>query len=110
MIHCFSTLRNIHGYHFVLLWRDIYPAITLLSIAREYLSIFLTVNIHMKEASRDFKISVTAALQQLTKSKQEFIQLFNKGSLQIELYKPDVIDKQQLHTRDEIYMIVSGKA
>ena len=64
----------------------------------------------MKQESHDIKIPITAALQQLTASKKEFVQLFSRGTLQIELYKPDVIDKQQPHTRDEIYVIVSGEA
>jgi mannose-6-phosphate isomerase-like protein (cupin superfamily) len=104
------TANSIYRYHFMHFWRDIYPAITLFSIAHDYLCTSLTLNIQMKQASNEFKISVTAALQQLTESKQEFIQLFGKGSLQIELYKPKEVDKQQPHTRDEIYVIVSGKA
>ncbi len=64
----------------------------------------------MKQENQNFKISITSALQELTESKQKFIQFFSKGSLIIELYKPDTSDKQQPHTRDEIYVIVSGKA
>jgi len=64
----------------------------------------------MEQTSQNFKIAISAALQQLTASKQEFILLFNRGSLQIEIYKPDIIDKQQLHTRDELYVIIFGTA
>jgi len=64
----------------------------------------------MEHRSQNFKISKATALQQLAESKQEFIPLFTKGSLKIEIYKPDTTDKQQPHTRDEIYVIVSGTA
>lgn len=64
----------------------------------------------MNQTSQDFRINKATALQQLTESGQEFVQLFSRGSLQIELYKPDTIDKQRPHSRDEVYVIVSGKA
>ena len=64
----------------------------------------------MEESSQNFKISMSTALQQLTESKKEFIPLFTKGSLQIEIYKPKITDKQQPHTRDEIYVIIAGTA
>jgi mannose-6-phosphate isomerase-like protein (cupin superfamily) len=64
----------------------------------------------MEQTSQNFKISKAIALKQLTESNREFVQLFSRGSLQIELYKPDKIDKQYPHSRDEIYVIVSGKA
>jgi len=64
----------------------------------------------MEQASQDFKISIATALQQLVESKQEFVPLFTHGSLQVELYKPDKIDKQHPHSHDEIYVIVSGTA
>ena len=64
----------------------------------------------MEEPGDNFKISRSAALQQLTESKKEFILLFSKGSLQIEIYKPNITDKQQPHTRDEIYVIIAGTA
>ena len=64
----------------------------------------------MEQTNQHFKIAKSDALQQLTESNQEFVQLFSRGSLQIELYKPDKIDKQYPHSRDEVYVIVSGKA
>ena len=64
----------------------------------------------MEETNQGFKIDKQAAVQQLTESQQQFVQLFSYGSLQIELYKPDKIDKQHPHSRDEVYVIVSGKA
>jgi mannose-6-phosphate isomerase-like protein (cupin superfamily) len=37
-----------------------------------------------------------------------FIELFNHGTLSVEFYKPDKVDKQKPHDKDEVYMIVSG--
>ncbi len=64
----------------------------------------------MEQTSQNFKISKVTAFKQLAESNNEFIQLFSRGSLQIELYKPDKIDKQYPHSRDEVYVVVSGKA
>lgn len=38
----------------------------------------------------------------------EFVELFTHGSLVVEYYKPDQIDRQQPHERDEVYVITSG--
>lgn len=53
-------------------------------------------------------IKSTEALFNLKKSSAEFIELFQHGSLSVELYKPDVTDNQTPHTRDEVYVIISG--
>ncbi len=63
----------------------------------------------MKQLNQNFKISKIDALQQLAESSHEFVQLFTRNSLQIEMYKPDKIDRQHPHNRDEVYIIVSGK-
>jgi len=39
---------------------------------------------------------------------KEFITLFKHGTLKIEIYKPDKIDNQMPHSKDEIYVIISG--
>ncbi|MFL5244812.1 MAG: cupin domain-containing protein [Gemmataceae bacterium] len=39
---------------------------------------------------------------------KEFDTLFRHGSLEIEIYRPDKVDRQQPHTRDEVYVIISG--
>jgi mannose-6-phosphate isomerase-like protein (cupin superfamily) len=54
------------------------------------------------------KVSLEKAIETLSKTDKEFTLLFEHGSLEIELYKPDKIDKQQPHQRDEVYIIVSG--
>lgn len=39
---------------------------------------------------------------------KEFVTLFRHGSLEVEIYKPIVVDRQKPHTRDEVYVVVSG--
>ena len=48
------------------------------------------------------------AIKKLKESSHEFLDVFEHGSLEVEIYKPDMIDKQSPHERDEIYVIVSG--
>lgn len=40
---------------------------------------------------------------------ETFIELFKHGSLAVELYKPKGVDQQRPHTRDEVYVVVSGR-
>jgi ribosomal protein S18 acetylase RimI-like enzyme len=54
------------------------------------------------------KITSIEALAKLAQLKQPFLELFEHGSLSVEMYKPDKIDLQQPHERDEIYVIASG--
>ena len=54
------------------------------------------------------KIDKTEALMKLAKIESPFLTLFEHGSLRVEIYKPDNIDLQQPHTRDEVYIVVSG--
>jgi mannose-6-phosphate isomerase-like protein (cupin superfamily) len=37
-----------------------------------------------------------------------FAELFAHGTLSVEIYAPKGIDPQQPHTRDEVYVVVSG--
>ena len=53
-------------------------------------------------------IPITLAQAQLRQAGTLFKTLYTHGSLSIELYKPDQIDKQKPHDRDEVYIIVSG--
>ena len=39
---------------------------------------------------------------------ERFVQLFGHGTLEIEIYAPRGHDPQQPHTRDEVYIVVSG--
>ncbi|RIV17948.1 GNAT family N-acetyltransferase [Fibrisoma montanum] len=38
----------------------------------------------------------------------EFATVFTHGTLLVEFYKPDKVDKQQPHDRDEVYVVVAG--
>lgn len=54
-------------------------------------------------------IPLETAKETLAASSSEFVQLFEHGTLHVELYQPDKIDKQQPHTRDEVYVVVAGE-
>jgi mannose-6-phosphate isomerase-like protein (cupin superfamily) len=54
------------------------------------------------------KIDSQEALEKLANFKSPFLALFKHGTLEIEVYKPDKVDLQQPHTRDEVYIIISG--
>lgn len=49
-----------------------------------------------------------AARKTLAKTGGEFTTLFRHGTLEIEIYRPVGVDRQQPHTRDELYVIISG--
>ena len=38
----------------------------------------------------------------------EFVTLFRHGSLEVEIYRPVKVDRQTPHTRDEVYVVLSG--
>ncbi len=54
------------------------------------------------------RISTNEALEKLEKTKEPFLELFKHGSLVAEIYKPDKVDLQKPHSRDEIYIVISG--
>ncbi len=54
------------------------------------------------------RITVNNALNVLSKHDRPFIELFKHGSLVVEMYQPDKIDHQTPHSRDELYVVVSG--
>lgn len=39
---------------------------------------------------------------------KEFIELFTYGTLAVEIYRPRKVDRQKPHSRDEVYVIISG--
>ncbi len=55
------------------------------------------------------QISTIDALDKLSSSNQLFLELFTHGTLSVEVYKPDMIDAQQPHEKDEIYIVISGE-
>ena len=44
-----------------------------------------------------------------TSEGQRFVSAFGHGTLAVELYAPRGTDPQKPHTRDEVYVVVSGK-
>ncbi len=54
------------------------------------------------------KISISEATEQLSAADGVFVELFKHGSLSVEFYKPEKVDLQQPHERDEIYVITAG--
>jgi mannose-6-phosphate isomerase-like protein (cupin superfamily) len=54
------------------------------------------------------QIDKNEALAQLSKIESPFKPFFEHGTLTVEVYKPEKVDLQQPHTRDEVYIIISG--
>lgn len=54
------------------------------------------------------QISTKEALQKLAATDSPFHTLFKHGTLSLEIYQPEQVDRQQPHTRDEVYIIVAG--
>ena len=54
------------------------------------------------------KINPAEALQKLAATDSPFQTLFEHGTLSLEIYKPEKVDLQQPHSRDEVYVVVSG--
>lgn len=54
------------------------------------------------------KMNVEAALGALHKSKTDFVRLFERDEFDVGLYKPDGVDNQGPHTRDELYVVATG--
>ncbi|MGH8061706.1 MAG: cupin domain-containing protein [Pseudoxanthomonas sp.] len=56
------------------------------------------------------RLTPQAALAMLVRSEDKlpFAELFAHGSLSVEIYRPVGVDEQTPHTRDEIYVVVSG--
>nr|WKN38059.1 cupin domain-containing protein [Tunicatimonas sp. TK19036] len=70
----------------------------------------LTDNDSLKQIDmQEHRISPTNALHHLSQQSAEFATLFEHGTLSVEIYKPDSVDRQQPHERDEIYVVIAGK-
>lgn len=54
------------------------------------------------------RLTTAFALSQLAEHKEPFVELFKHGSLVVEMYQPEKVDHQKPHTRDELYVVVSG--
>jgi mannose-6-phosphate isomerase-like protein (cupin superfamily) len=63
-----------------------------------------------KVASPDFQVRLKDALATIPKREErKFATVFEHGTLEVEIYTPKDIDRQQPHTRDEVYVIARGK-
>jgi len=51
-------------------------------------------------------MAVAEALSRL--AGEEYRVLFEHGSLEVGIYRPREVDLQQPHTRDEVYVVISG--
>jgi mannose-6-phosphate isomerase-like protein (cupin superfamily) len=59
---------------------------------------------------RNNHLTVTQGLARLPGSNGErFVELFQHGTLAVELYAPRGTDPQTPHTRDEVYVVVEGR-
>jgi mannose-6-phosphate isomerase-like protein (cupin superfamily) len=54
------------------------------------------------------RLTIKDSLQQLSQHHGTFIKLFSHGTLEVEIYKPEKVDLQKPHTRDEVYVISTG--
>jgi mannose-6-phosphate isomerase-like protein (cupin superfamily) len=55
------------------------------------------------------RLTPEGALAKLTAAGgPEFVTLFRHGSLEVEIYQPIGVDRQQPHKRDEVYVVISG--
>jgi glyoxylate utilization-related uncharacterized protein len=55
------------------------------------------------------QISTKSALEKLKTIEAPFLELFQQGTLSVEIYKPEGKDLQSPHTRDEVYIIIEGE-
>src|ERR687890_2060682 len=57
----------------------------------------------------DHRLTVAEALARLPgPAGERYVELFQHGALSVELYAPRGTDPQTPHTRDEVYVIVTG--
>ncbi|MDE3056943.1 MAG: cupin domain-containing protein [Bacteroidota bacterium] len=55
------------------------------------------------------RLTSAQARQLLAQSSgKESVSLFKHGTLEVKFYKPEKIDRQKPHTRDELYVVASG--
>jgi len=54
------------------------------------------------------ELSIQQASELLKESGKLFAEVFKHGTLVVEFYKPEILDLQGSHDKDEIYVIASG--
>lgn len=55
------------------------------------------------------RLTIKNALSALSEVDSPFVELFQHGSLVVEMYQPEKVDLQTPHTRDELYVVASGQ-
>jgi mannose-6-phosphate isomerase-like protein (cupin superfamily) len=53
-------------------------------------------------------LSPPAALAALDAAATDYVVLFRHGTLEVGVYRPVKVDDQKPHTRDELYVVISG--
>lgn len=54
------------------------------------------------------RLTIESGIEKLDESGSLFATLFRHGSLEIQIYRPTGEDLQHPHTRDEVYVVISG--
>jgi mannose-6-phosphate isomerase-like protein (cupin superfamily) len=54
------------------------------------------------------KLTAAETLRRLAEAKTDFLRLVDRAGFDVSLYKPDKVDPQTPHARDELYVIASG--
>ncbi|MGQ9364910.1 cupin domain-containing protein [Azospirillum sp. ST 5-10] len=54
-------------------------------------------------------LPLAAAMEALAAAGGPFRSLYASGHLEVELYRPEGIDRQTPHDRDELYVVISGE-
>ena len=54
------------------------------------------------------QLSSRTALTALDAAGTDYVVLFRRGTLEVGIYRPKKVDDQKPHTRDELYVILSG--
>jgi peroxiredoxin len=63
-----------------------------------------------REVEEGLRVTIASALSNVpTPDGKRFARVLARGSLEVELYAPSGTDPQHPHTRDELYVVVSGK-
>jgi mannose-6-phosphate isomerase-like protein (cupin superfamily) len=57
----------------------------------------------------DTRLTVERAVAALKAEPTEFVEVFRHGTLTVEFYRPAGVDRQKPHSRDEVYVVVSGR-
>jgi mannose-6-phosphate isomerase-like protein (cupin superfamily) len=52
--------------------------------------------------------TIAQAGAELARSGKESVTLFRQGTLEVEIYRPVGVDRQEPHKKDELYVIING--